>query len=64
MKRHLTGHGYGCLADIYFKKLRILLYVPEERPFMHHTVCCKFLISSGWGGGGEGGESEGEKPGG
>jgi hypothetical protein len=30
---------------------------------MHHTVCCCFLISSGWGGG-EGRESEGEKRGG
>jgi hypothetical protein len=28
---------------------------------MHPTVCCLFLISSGWGG--EGGESVGEKRG-
>ncbi len=32
---------------------------------MHLTVCCRFLIRSGWGGGGfEGGESVGEKLGG
>ncbi len=47
-------------------------YVPE-RPFMHLAVCCWFLISSGWAGGGEklgswrgrseGAELEGEKKG-
>ncbi len=32
----------------------------QERPFMHLTVCCRFLISSVWG---EGGESEGRSEG-
>ncbi len=33
-------------------------YVPE-RPFMHLTVYCGFLISSGWGWGVDGGEARG-----
>ncbi len=33
-------------------------YVPE-RPFMHLTVCCGFLISSGWGWWVDGGEARG-----
>ncbi len=32
----------------------VLLIYAQERPFMHLTVCCWFLISSGWRGGGGG----------
>ncbi len=37
---------------------KCVFYAPE-RLFMHHTVCCRFIISYGWGGGVSGGEERG-----
>ncbi len=58
-----AGHQQECLGRrqvrLYTASEFLVFYAPES-PFMHLTVCCWFLISSGWGGGGGCGVGGGE----
>jgi hypothetical protein len=51
-KRNAAAKYFEIHQRAYVEKVLIKFFYAPERPFMHLTVCCWFLINSGWGVGG------------